>query len=612
MRPISRPCGADPVARAAGPVPPPQPTAGGDPGSDDDGERRLLRVAGDRGLSLGERLAARVSTTLYKTPLHRMRLRGRYPLKLLGVPQDPWPGDAAIGERLVAGRMIHAGHTAMTRDINFADPGAPAAWRDWANGWEWLRDLAAHACDAKVAARVAEPLVVRWLAQFGSFDAAAWRADVTGTRLLFALGHAPSILSSPDQIYRSLLLSAIATWARHLDRAAFRLPDGLPRLRALGGLYAAGVLIPGGETRATAALAALEQLLAVLVLPDGGVVTRAATDALALSELLLFAAAAGPAIGMRPPQVFADTQARLVPALRGLALGDGIIGGWHGGGAIGPAPLDLLAKRAATGTAITRHGRWSGYHRLSAGKTALVIDAGPPPLARVSAIGHAGTLGFELSDGTDRLITNCGGSAELAAPLPAMLAEGLRTTAAHSTLTIADTNSTRIKVGKPANGPSALGVGVEEVVVQTRQSEEGQWIEAGHDGYARRFGMLVNRRLFLSPDGQDLRGEDAIDPAPRSVLKRRPDRDFDVRFHLGPGVSATPTADGAGALLKLPGGRVWAMKARVAGGGGRVGIEASLWIDPDGAMIKTQQLVINGRTEKAAARIAWSFKRAGK
>ena len=595
------------MARAAGPAAPTDAPADTDP--DDEGERRLLRVGGDRGLSLGERLAARVSTTLYKTPLHSIRLRGRYPLKLLGVPQDPWPGDAAIGERLVAGRMVHAGHTAMTRDLNFADPGAPAAWRDWANGWQWLRDLAIHAGDTKAGARVAEPLVARWLAQYGGFDTAAWRADVTGTRLLFALGHAPMILSSPDQIYRSLLLSAIATWARHLDRAAFRLPDGLPRARALGGLYVAGVLIPGGEPRAAAALADIERLMSVLVLPDGGVVTRAATDALALSELLLFVAAAAPAIGVRPPQVFADTQARLVPALRGLALGDGNVGGWHGGAVIAAAPLDRLAKRTATGTAISRHGRWSGYHRLSAGKTVLVIDAGPPPLARVSAIGHAGTLGFEMSDGADRVITNCGGGAGLATPLAKVLTEGLRTTAAHSTLIIADTNSTRIKAGA---GPSALGVGVEEVVVQTRQSEEGQWIEASHDGYARRFGMMVSRRLFLSPDGQDLRGEDMVAPAPRAALTRRPDRDFVIRFHLGPGVEATPTADGAGALIKLPCGRVWAMKARSSGGSGLVGIEASLWINSEGAMIKTQQLVVTGRTEKAAARIGWSFKRAGK
>lgn len=567
----------------------------------DDSEGRLLRVGGDRGLSLAERLSAQVSAALYATSLHRLRLKGGPPLRLLGVPEDPVPGNPAIGERIFAGRLIHADQMVMTRDLTFLEPGRSPAWRDWANGWEWLRDLAAHSPSRSAGAAVAEPLIGRWLTAFAEFDPVAWRADVTGKRLLFSLGHAPLILSSTDQGYRAALLGAIATWARHLDRAAFRLPDGLPKAAALCGLYAAGVLIPGGDKRAALALAGLGKLLPALVLPDGGMASRSPVDALALAELLLFAGAADAAVAMRPPPLFADVLGRLVPSLRGLALGDNIVGAWHGGAAIGPVPLERLAKRSATGAALFRGGRWSGYYRLSAGRTVLVIDAGPPPLAR-SGPGHASTLSFELSDGPDRLITNCGGESGLASPLPGPLAAGLRTTSAHSTLTIADTNSTKIR------DDGALGLGVEEVTVQSRSSEEGHWLEAGHDGYAKRFAMMVRRRLFLSPDGQDLRGEDVIEPATVSKLRRRTDRDFDVRFHLGPGVAATPTADGAGALLKLPQGRVWAMKAR----GGKVSIEASLWIDPGGTIHKTQQLVISGRTDKAAASLGWSFKRAGK
>jgi uncharacterized heparinase superfamily protein len=570
-------------------------------------EGRLLRVGGDRGLSLSERVTARVNASLYKTPLHRLRLRGRFPLKLLGVPRDPVAGDPAIGERIVAGRLIHAGHIAMTRNIDFGAGLHPPAWREWADGWDWLRDLAAHVPDRTAAAAIAEPLVARWLARFGEFDPAAWRPDATGRRLLFAFGYAPLILSSTDQVYRSALLAGLATWARHLDRAAFRMPDTLAKAEALAGLYAAGVLLPGDEARAAAALAALEKLLGVLVAPDGGIASRAPVDALALAQLLIFAASCSEAISARSPPLFADTLARLVPSLRGLALGDGMIGGWHGGAALPPAPLAALAKQAATGTALSRAGRWSGYQRLSAGKTVLVVDAGPPPVARVATGGHAGTLAFEMSDGNERLITNCGGARGLQQPMLAELAAGLRTTAAHSTLIIADTNSTRIRPDR-ADAPGPLGLGVEEVTVQLRSSEQGHWLEAGHDGYAKRFGMIVERRLFLSPDGQDLRGEDAIVAVPRNVLQRRSERNFAIRFHLGPGVAATPTADGTGALLKLPAGRVWAMKTR----GGQVAIEPSLWVDPQGQMHKTQQLIIAGRTHMGAASIGWSFKRAGK
>lgn len=564
--------------------------------------RTLQRLGGDKGLSLSERLTARLAAFLYASPLHALRLRGRYPLKLVGVAIDPVPGDVAIGERLVAGRLIHAGHTAMIRDIDFAAASHPPAWREWADSWLWLRDLAAHQPDFKAASRLAEPLATRWLAQFESFDPKAWRADITGQRLLMVLGHAPLVLSSTDQLYRSKLLSSLATWARHLDRAAQRLPDGLGCATALAGLWAAGLLIPGGESRAAKALAGLEALLGRLVMPDGGIASRAPVDALALADLLLHAGAAAEAVGGRPPLAFAEALGRLVPGVRGMALGDGIMGAWGGSAAIGPARLNRLASQAPSGAAINHGGNGSGYHRLSAGKTVIVVDAGPPPLASLAPEGHAGTLAFEMSDGDQRIITNCGGARGLASPLPGPLAAGLRTTAAHSTLVIADTNSTRIRED------GTLALGVETVSVESRSSSEGLWLEANHDGYARRFGLMVRRRLWLSPDGLDLRGEDSIDHALSGALKRRTQRGFDVRFHLGACIAPTPTADGTGALLKLANGKVWAMKAK----GGAVSIEPSLWIGPDGSMAKTQQLVISGTTDNGRATLGWSFKRAGK
>ncbi|WP_310475206.1 heparinase II/III family protein [Sandarakinorhabdus sp.] len=570
-----------------------------------DEDASLRRGEGDRGLSLSEKLAAGLTARLYATPLHRFRLRGRFPLKLLAAPADPVPGDPHIGERILAGRLIHAGHTAMTRDITFREAGPPAQWLEWAHGWEWLRDLAILP-DREAAKRAAENLVERWLANMGEYDALGWRADLAGTRLMMALGHAPLILSSSNQIYRSAVLSAMATWARHLDRAARRGTEGLIQAKALCGLYAAGTLIPGGEVRASAALAGLNQLLPALVLPDGGIASRSAVDALALADLLIFTANAPEALGNRAPPVFADTLARLAPALRGLMLGDGQIGAWHGGAVIGADALDRLSRKVATGTEIRRGGRWSGYHRLSAGRSVVVIDAGPPPSARLSSSGHAGTLAFEMSDGPDRLITNCGGVRGLEAPLAPALASGLSTTAAHSTLVIADTNSTRIR------DDGTLAAGVEEVTLALRSNVEGQLIETSHNGYARRFGMLVRRRLFLTTDGTELAGEDLIEAAPAGLLRRSAERAFDVRFHLGPGVSATPTADGMGALLKTPAGRIWAFKVRLESGAGRLAIEPSVWVDAAGNIQRTQQLVVSGGTQKMAADVHWSLKRAGK
>ena len=59
--------------------------------------KRLIRAGGDKGLSLTERLTEGLHRLTWRTPLHDLRLKGRHPLKLVAVPDDPVPGDAARG-----------------------------------------------------------------------------------------------------------------------------------------------------------------------------------------------------------------------------------------------------------------------------------------------------------------------------------------------------------------------------------------------------------------------------------------------------------------------------------------------------------------------------------
>ena len=119
----------------------------------------------------------------------------------------------------------------------------------------------------------------------------------------------------------------------------------------------------------------------------------------------------------------------------------------------------------------------------------LVFDAAPPPPPRALSGGCASTLAFEFSDGADRLIVNCGGVGEAQGALPAELVQALRTTAAHSTLTLGDRNSTAI------HEDGSLGKGVGEVELSRDETGGIARVEASHDGYVRRFGLIHERRL---------------------------------------------------------------------------------------------------------------------
>src|SRR3546814_1394167 len=71
--------------------------------------KRLFRLPAYKGVSLGDRVANAITRLTWRTPLHAFRLKGRFPLKLLGVPADPVPGDARAGTAIRAGHFLHRG-----------------------------------------------------------------------------------------------------------------------------------------------------------------------------------------------------------------------------------------------------------------------------------------------------------------------------------------------------------------------------------------------------------------------------------------------------------------------------------------------------------------------
>ena len=194
---------------------------------------------------------------------------------------------------------------------------------------------------------------------------------------------------------------------------------------------------------------------------------------------------------------------------------------------------------------------------------------------------------------------NCGGEGTAKGALPEELASGLRTTAAHSTLTLADRNSTAI------HEDGSLGKGVGQVETSRDETAGIARVEASQDGYVRRYGLIHERRLVLSPDGRQLTGEDILLPAPKR--RRRADSiPFTVRFHLAPAVEVTSTADGQGALLRLRGGAVWQFRCR----GGQLMLEDSVWIDGLARPQPTLMLAIAGETPPDGMTVSWELKRA--
>jgi uncharacterized heparinase superfamily protein len=562
--------------------------------------KRLIRLGDDRGLSLIERVNYRLHRLAWRTPLHKLRLRGRVPLRLLAVPKDPVAGDKVAGEALLEGRLIHRSGEIALSQIDFGSSDRPAEVEDYLQSFAWLRDLAA-ASTRERGSRIAEQLMRHWIAAHGEdVSERGWRADLWGRRILFWTAYAPYILSSRDPVYRSAVLYSLARGARHLERGSDKVAPGLARLIAWSGVIAAALVVQGGPARLRSGEAGLARALALALHDDGGLLSRAPAEQLLLVETLAQLRAVYIAARREVPELISETLGAAVGALLTVTLGDEALSSWQGGNMASRRRVVAAVAAAGLEARPLRQARGWGYQRLQAKGTVLVFDAAPPPPPRALCGGCASTLAFELSDANQRLIVNCGGGGEASEALPQGLVQALRTTAAHSTLTLGDRNSTAV------HADGSLGKGVVQVEMSRDDTAGILRVEATQDGYARRFGLVHERRLSLSPDGRTLAGEDRLYPA-QGRRRRAEAVTFAARFHLGPSVEVTPTADGQGALLRLRGGAVWQFRCR----GGQLMVEDSLWVDGAASPHPTLQLAVTGESPPQGITISWELKRAG-
>ncbi|MBS0558646.1 MAG: heparinase II/III family protein [Proteobacteria bacterium] len=497
--------------------------------------------------------------------------------------RDPWPGDAARGARFLKGEFENLGVVIPLRPGGWSDTGAPEILRSAVHGFGWLRDL--RALGTPAALLRARALVGDWIAAAPS-ERLVDRPDVVGARIAAWLSHYDFIAASGDDAFRQKLMGRLVTDARSLAAALPTEELDVRALTALKGLVAAAVALPDHAAFLTRALRFLPQEIARQVLPDGCHAERSpAAQLAALQELAEIRSMLQAAQVQLPPSLSQAIE-RMGPGLRLFRHGDGGLALFNGSKELSPILIESVLSQCPRGGRALSALPEGGFQRLQAGRSALIVDCGAPAAAGIDRFAHAGTLSLELSVGKDRMIVNCGS-------YPAAGAEwhdAMRSTAAHSTLTIADTNSSELK-------PNGLGRRPAQVAVQRQEANGAHWLEASHDGWKKPFGAIHRRRLYMAESGEDIRGEDAVEaeqPQP-----------FAVRFHLHPNVSASLQQDGEAVLLRLPTAGGWRLRAD----GARVSLEESVYLGGPEPR-RSEQVVLTGHAD-GPQQVKWAITKVG-
>jgi uncharacterized heparinase superfamily protein len=533
-----------------------------------------------------------------------LRWRHRAPMvsELVLAPPDLRPVDPSFADEVASGSVGLAGLTVTLDGASPFDMTAQGtiegrAWQRALNGFGWLRHFAAARTAENEA--LVHRLAAEWLAGCRRKGPEAWAPDVVGRRMISWLSHSSLLLDGAERRLAAGLMLSLEDQAGYLAAAWRDAPDGHPRLVALIGLAQACLCIAGHERRLAEVEKRLVRELDRQVGPDGGHVSRNAGVLIALLLDLLPLRQCFGARGLTPSARLGAAIDRMMPMLRRLRLGDGKLARFNG---VGASEQDALAMvlaydrgRAASGPPVSS----SGYVRLERGGTAIVVDAGPAPPLELAAEASAGCLSFELSSGPEPLLVN--GGRPVAAHARAIAAA--RGTASHNTLVLGGQSSAELVrsavLARRIGAPPIRRPG--RVVARLSEADGGLVLQATHDGYAGRFGLIHARTLALSADGASLDGEDALHGA-RGEVRFAFDVPVAIHFHLHP-LAGARYGEG-GAELILPGGERW----RLSAVGAALSIEPSThWADIVGPR-QAQQVVLRAACPGAAT-VRWGLQR---
>ena len=233
------------------------------------------------------------------------------------------------------------------------------------------------------------------------------------------------------------------------------------------------------------------------------------------------------------------------------------------------------------------------YVLMKNSKNSLMIDVGGPPERKFSYNYQSGVLSFELTYLQDKLICNSGYFQNPKHQLNKIS----KTTAAHSTLVINNSSISKFKIDK--NGLNSIDKTFKVFDKKIVKEKKRWFIEAKHDGYLKEYGALHQRTLEFLPENFLLNGFDKI-----IAIKLSKKRNFEIRFHLYPGVKATRTIDGKTILIEV-GNSGWKFFCDNY----FIDIETGLYFGKKNSYIENQNICIFGETDKNIKEINWVLKK---
>ena len=421
-----------------------------------------------------------------------------------------------------------------------------------------------------------------WIKKNSSWKSNTWEDFILATRICNWIKNFNFFFSTADEEFKKNIFNSISKQIEHLVKNFSNPKRNSDLIRIIKALIYTSISIPSKKYYYQIAIFNLRSELARQILNDGchfqrnpKIHIQVLIDLLDIRSIL----------NSTKKIVFFDLQnsiKNMSVACRFFLHKDISLANFNGADNVNQKEIKNLMAEIPKFKKNPRELTESGFQRVDTKDTTLIVDCGVPKNYNATYKAHSCSTTFELSYKKNKIIINS---------LPGLEKKINRKTAAHSTLTLNNTDAYKILKNEH------LSRVPDKMNVKRIERYGANVIEIENYGYKNQYDAIHKRLIYIDNKGLDIRGEDNI-YCPMEIS-------FDIRFFLDLNLKTLITNNGKNIVLRLQNGSGWKFSSSLE----KLDIISNRNININNQPITNEHIHLTGETKELITVIKWSLKK---
>ena len=444
---------------------------------------------------------------------------------------------------------------------------------------------------------ILQKIILIWIEKNTSYEKDIWVNTIISKRVISWILNADMILNNSEKSFRKKFFESLIIQINHLKKNIHYENNPIKKIEILSAIILSGLVFKEYETNFKIGTKELKRLVEDFYDNDGFPLSRNIYDLVQSSKFLILIKECCKDAQEYIPDYLDDIVDKIIICLNSVKTPDDNNPLFNGASEF--KIKDFYEYLAGLDYKPSETKKLIGQiYVLNNKKVSLFFDVGPPPKKKYSRNYQCGTFSFEYYSNENKIITNCGYGNRISKKIEQIS----RLTSAQSCLTLNDTSIIKFEKNKLLNNVFGQSIKNSFKVYDLNFEENKNFISvsAKHNAYENNFGYVHKRLVKLEKKEGNLIGEDSL------ILTKpsKTENNYNIRFHLYPGISAVQTIGGKTILIQIKKNKSLMFTTN----GDNLSVEKSVFL---GKNKITNNFCINifGTLKNASQKIAWELKK---